>query len=67
MWLRPAGESVGVVVYIVVDDIDAVLEKVVAFGGEVVAPQAPQGSTLRAYFADPDGNVFGLWQEENPA
>ncbi len=27
----------------------------------------PQGSSFRAYFSDPDGNVVGLWEENNVA
>lgn len=64
IWLRPSGESLGVVVYIVVDDIEAVLEKIVALEGKVIAPKTEQGPAFRACFADPDGNLFGLWEEK---
>jgi len=63
IWLRPEGESVGVVVYIVVDNIDSILEKVVELGGKVVTPKTPQGPNFRAYFTDLSGNLFGLWEE----
>jgi len=65
IWSRPAGEPLGVVVYIEVDDIATILEKVTELGGKVVGPKTPQGSSYRAYFADPSGNMFGLWEEEN--
>ena len=63
IWLRPNGEPLGVVVYIVVDDIETILKKVTELGGKVVTPKTPQGSAYRAYFTDPSGNMFGLWKE----
>ena len=51
------------VVYILVQDIDAVLLRVAKLGGVVVAEKVPEGNDFRACFADPDGNVFGLWEE----
>ena len=65
MWLRPNGEPLGVVVYIVVDDIETTLKKVTGLRGKVVTPKTPQGSAYRAYFTDPSGNMFGLWEEGN--
>lgn len=65
LWLRPENEKLGVVVYIVVEDIEAILNKVTESGGEVVVPKTPQGSAFKAYFTDPDGNLFGLWEEKN--
>jgi len=63
LWLRPTSEQLGVVVYILVDDIDATLQRASARGGHVVVPRTPQGSSFRACFSDPDGNVLGLWEE----
>jgi predicted enzyme related to lactoylglutathione lyase len=63
LWLRPQAAHLGVVVYVVVEDIDAVLGKVANLGGEVVVPKSPQGPAFKAYFEDPDGNLFGLWQD----
>jgi predicted enzyme related to lactoylglutathione lyase len=63
LWQRPSDEPLGVVVYIVVDDIEAILQRVAELGGQVVATKIPQGPAYRAYFADPGGNVFGLWEE----
>jgi predicted enzyme related to lactoylglutathione lyase len=63
LWLRPEGETVGVVIYVVVDDIDATLRKVEELGGKTVAPRTPEGPSFRAYFTDPSGNLFGLWEE----
>jgi predicted enzyme related to lactoylglutathione lyase len=65
IWSRPDDEPLGVVVYIVVDDIAAILKKVTELGGKVVAPKTPQGSAYRAYFTDPSGNMLGLWEEKS--
>ncbi len=63
IWLRPEDEPLGVVVYIIVDDIEATLKKVTELGGDVVTPKTRQGPAFKAYFTDPDGNLFGLWEE----
>ena len=63
IWLRPDDANLGVVVYVVVEDIETVLHKVIELGGEVVLPKTPEGPAFKAYIADPDGNLFGLWQE----
>ncbi len=63
IWLRPEGEPLGVVVYIVVNDIESILKKVAELGGKVVTPKTQQGAAFRAFFTDPDGNLFGLWEE----
>ncbi len=63
MWLRRDDANVGVVVYVLVEDIETVLKRVTDLGGEVVVPKTPQGPAFKAYFTDPDGTLFGLWQE----
>ena len=67
IWLRPVGEDLGVVVYIVVKNIETVLEKVIAHGGKSIAHKVAEGAAFRAYFEDPDGNLFGLWEERENA
>jgi predicted enzyme related to lactoylglutathione lyase len=64
-WLRPEGEPLGIVVYMVVDDIEATLSKVIALGGRAIGPRAPLGAGYGAYFADPSGNLLGLYQEKS--
>jgi len=63
LWQRPDDADLGVVIYIVVEDIETVLQKVADLGGKIVLPKTHQGPAFKAYFADPDGNLFGLWQE----
>ena len=65
IWLRPEGESLGVVVYIVVDDIETTLKRVVELGGKAVTPKGPLGAGYGAYFADPSGNLLGLYEEKS--
>ena len=63
MWRMPEDKPLGVFVYILVDDIDATLKKVEELGGKVTVPKSPSGECFMAFFTDPDGNIFGLWQE----
>lgn len=62
----PSRES-GLLVYVMVDDIAAALEKVVANGGEVVQAVHPGAPEVIARFRDPAGNLIGLYQEKTPA
>jgi hypothetical protein len=63
MWRMPKEKPTGVLVYILVDDIDKTLEKVVKLGGKVVVPKSREGENFMATIADPDGNLFGLYQQ----
>jgi predicted enzyme related to lactoylglutathione lyase len=65
LWLRPADERPGVVVYILVEDINETLQKAVELGGNIVAHKSSQGSAFKAFFTDPSGTLFGLWEEKN--
>ncbi len=50
--------------YVKVDDVKAHLEKVAALGGKtLVGPLAIPTGTF-AWFADPEGNTIGLWQDK---
>ena len=57
----PSGQ--GTVVYLHLDDVRPVLERVKAAGGEVRVPVTalPEGMGFFARFADPEGNVVGLF------
>lgn len=58
----PAGEP-GVLVYIMVDSVEAAVDAVVAHGGRIVQPIGADAPEVTARFSDPGGNVFGLYQE----
>ena len=53
----------GLRAYIYVPDVDDTLGAITARGGQVVSPPYPQGTLRVALFADPAGNVLGIWQE----
>ena len=57
-----------VLVYMEVDDIDAVLAKIETEGGAIVIPKTavPTGGWF-AWFTDPSGNTLGLWTPPEPA
>jgi len=46
-----------------VSDVAEAVERVVAYGGEIVAAPYAEGNLSVATFRDPSGNVMGLWQE----
>jgi predicted enzyme related to lactoylglutathione lyase len=51
------------VITVEVDDIDAALTAVERLGGRTVQGRNPVGDMgFSGYFADPEGNVVGLWQ-----
>jgi predicted enzyme related to lactoylglutathione lyase len=62
---RPPSREPGLLPCIAVDSIDAVLEAVVAHGGEIVKARTPivAGVDYEAIFRDPAGNAMGLFQE----
>jgi predicted enzyme related to lactoylglutathione lyase len=57
----------GVLIYIMVDDVAATLDAVVAHGGKIVKPLGSHPTEIVAEFSDPTGNVFGLYQEPDSA
>lgn len=67
IWERPADDPFGVVVYVMVDDIDLILRRARELGGTVIIEKTPQGEAHRACLADPSGNRLGLWEERKVA
>jgi predicted enzyme related to lactoylglutathione lyase len=49
-------------VHIMVDNINATIEKVIANGGKIVQPVGKDTPEITAHFSDPAGNVLGLYQ-----
>lgn len=62
LWRMPKEKPCGVLVYILVDDIDKTLEKIVKLGGKVIVPKSKENGNTMATFADHDGNIFGLYE-----
>jgi hypothetical protein len=60
---RPPASAPGLLVYVMVDDVEATLERVLRNGGEIVQPVGVDAPEITARFRDPAGNVIGLYQE----
>jgi uncharacterized protein len=63
---RPPSTDPGLLVYIMVDSVEATMEAVIANGGEIVQPIGGDPGEITARFRDPGGNVLGLYQEPAP-
>ena len=65
-WIRAdLIQSPGPVAYLAVDDLEKTLADIEAAGGRVLVRSQPfAGGGEVALFADPDGNVLGLWRRK---
>src|SRR5437764_15485165 len=68
-WLRAdLVQAPGPVAYLLVDDLAAKLDEIEQAGGRVLVRNLPfAGGGEVALFADPDGNVLGLWRRKGGA
>jgi uncharacterized protein len=68
-WVRAdLVQSPGPIAYLQVDDLADKLDAVERAGGRVLVRSLPfAGGGEIGLFADPDGNVLGLWQRKAPA
>ena len=64
---RPPSTAPGLLVYVMVDSLRATVDAIRASGGRIVQPVGGDAPELTARFADPDGNVLGLYQDKGPA
>ena len=60
---RPPAAEPGLLFYVMVDDVAATLERIVALGGTVAQAIGVDAPEVTARFRDPGGNVVGLYQE----
>jgi predicted enzyme related to lactoylglutathione lyase len=60
---RKAMTEVGLLFYIMVDNIETAVKAVEANGGKIVQPVGMDAPETTARFSDPAGNVIGLYQE----
>ena len=60
---RPPAAAPGLLVYIMVDSVEAAVESIIANGGEIVQPIGADAPEITARFRDPGGNVIDLCQE----
>jgi predicted enzyme related to lactoylglutathione lyase len=58
---RPPASTPGLLLYVMVDSVAAALDLVVANGGKIVQPLGADAPEIT--FADPAGNVIGLYQQ----
>ena len=61
---KPSSEP-GLLVYIMVDSVAAILDAVVAHGGEMAQAIGADAPEVTARFRDPAGNVIGLYQSRS--
>jgi uncharacterized protein len=59
---RPPAAAPGLLVYIMVGDVAATLEAIVANGGEIAQQVGADAPEITARFRDPAGNVIGLYE-----
>jgi predicted enzyme related to lactoylglutathione lyase len=60
---RPPSSAPGLLVYIMVDNVAATVEVILANGGEIVQAIGGDAPEITARFRDPGGNVLGIYQE----
>jgi predicted enzyme related to lactoylglutathione lyase len=60
---RPPSREAGVLIYIMVENVEAAIEAVIANGGELVQPVGADAPEITARFRDPAGNLLGLYQQ----
>jgi len=60
---RAASSSPGLLIYVMVDSVSKTVDSIEAHGGRIVQPLGVDAPEKTARFADPDGNVLGLYEE----
>jgi predicted enzyme related to lactoylglutathione lyase len=60
---RTPHTTVGLMVYIMVDDAEKTVASVIAHGGEIVQPIGMDAPEITARFKDPGGNIIGIYQQ----
>jgi predicted enzyme related to lactoylglutathione lyase len=60
---RAPSPNPGLLLYVMVDSVSSTIDVIKGSGGRIVQPLGVDAPELTARFADPDGNVLGLYQE----
>lgn len=60
---RKPSTGIGLVVYVMVDDIDQTIKKITGQGGNIVQTVDHESREQVALFSDPAGNILGLYQQ----
>lgn len=59
---RPPASTPGLMVHIMVDNMTATIDLIIAHGCDIVQPVGADLPAITARFRDPGGNVLGLYQ-----
>ena len=59
---RKPSTEVGLLVHIMVDDIEVTIKKIIEQGGTIVQPVGIDAPEITAWFRDLSGNTLGLYQ-----
>ena len=62
---RAPANDPGVLIYIMVESAEMTLELIRKHGGEIVKPLGAEAPETTAWFRDPAGNVFGVYEERD--
>src|SRR6476469_9029202 len=60
---RKPVQEIGLLVYIMVDDIQSTMNAILENGGEIIQPVGMDAIEITVRFSDPTGNIFGLYQQ----
>ena len=60
---RKPAATIGILIYIMVDDINAAIDLVIANGGVIVQPVGMDAPEITARFTDPAGNIMGIYKQ----
>ncbi|HEV3223768.1 MAG TPA: VOC family protein [Puia sp.] len=60
---RKPSSEIGMLVHIMIDDIEVTIQKVKDHGGTIIQPVGLDAPEITAHFRDPSGNILGLYQE----
>jgi len=59
---RNPSADIGMLVHIMVDDIQITIQKIIEAGGTIVQPVGMDAPEITAWFRDLSGNIMGLYQ-----
>ena len=60
---REPAKEIGLLIYIMVDNIQDTIERIIKNGGKIVVPVGLDLPEITARFSDPAGNVLGIFQQ----
>jgi predicted enzyme related to lactoylglutathione lyase len=64
---RPPSGTPGLLIYVMVDSVATTCDAITTNGGKIVQPIGGDPGEITARFADPAGNVLGLYQQPSRA